>query len=108
MTYKEQNRVVEMPRISCENVDELASLYVDGDLDLSVCRRFEQHLAQCSSCRDTVSELEHLVATAASIEDAPIPSDVQSRLREALQHRVGYKSSSRTHQVQLRLITNRD
>ena len=106
MTYKEQNRVIELPRISCDNVDELANLYIDGELDAPIRRRFEQHLSQCSSCRDAVNELEHMVSVAATLEDSPIPADVQARLREALRRRVGY--SSRTHQVQLRLITNSD
>ncbi len=106
MTYKEQNRVIEMPRLTCDNIDELANLYVDGELELAVRMRFEQHLKQCSSCRDSVHELEHLVCAARTMEDDLIPGDVRSRLRDSLRKRVGY--DSRFNGRQLRLITSAD
>lgn len=90
-----------MTRLGCENIEELANLYVDGELDQVTRIRFEQHISSCDICREVVLELTHLLNAARSLEDKPMPEDVGHRLRENLRKRVGYDYTRSTPQLRL-------
>jgi anti-sigma factor RsiW len=73
--------------LSCSEVLDLLSAYLDGDLAARDREGVEEHLRGCDGCarfggefRSTVEALRgHLLAAA-----RPAPARVQARLREAL------------------------
>lgn len=52
------------------------SEYVDGELPTAERVALEAHLAGCGACRDTVAELERVVARAQALEDRPPTTDL--------------------------------
>jgi anti-sigma factor RsiW len=55
--------------MTCDEVVELVTAYLDGSLDPTTERRFMEHLARCAGCdrhlnqiRTTIAELGHLPA----------------------------------------------
>jgi predicted anti-sigma-YlaC factor YlaD len=46
--------------MSCDQFNEWAGAYLDGELTEADRRRFEQHLATCEDCRREVADLRNL------------------------------------------------
>ncbi|NOX63259.1 MAG: hypothetical protein GXP42_15140 [Chloroflexi bacterium] len=72
-------------RHSSENCVEVLSQlndYVDGELDLALCKDLEQHLAECDDCRVVLDTLEKTVLLVQQLHQAEpeLPKEVESRL----------------------------
>jgi len=60
--------------MQCKEVVKVLSMYVDGELDGSEARKFEQHIEQCCCCRNEVrlmQEAKRMVAGRYQCEIAP-------------------------------------
>lgn len=71
--------------ISCKNLWDSLSDYIDGELSDELCRRIEQHMAGCEHCRvvvDTTNKTILLYHEAA--HETQVPDDVRGRLVETL------------------------
>lgn len=98
---KEASKLFHLPRLNCDNVEELANLYIDGELHPALEDRFVKHLANCATCQATVLEVRELLRVARAVEDVPIPEDVSQRLRDNLRKRVGFDCNKSTPQLKL-------
>ena len=87
----EQISFLEAAKLDCAAVEELLDCYIDGEMIAQLKARFEEHLTECPTCADLIADCKHIVDVAKSLDDQPIPEDVGSRLRKALQERVGFK-----------------
>ena len=71
--------------ISCKNLWESVSDYIDGELSEELCQRIEQHMAGCEHCRvvfDTTTKTIRLYRDGAQTTE--VPDDVRGRLVETL------------------------
>jgi anti-sigma-K factor RskA len=67
-----------------QGIHELSAAYALDALDGDDQRRFEEHLAQCSDCRDDVASFQEAAAALAYEVDAPAPAGA---LRERILER---------------------
>jgi hypothetical protein len=68
----------------CEDLRELISLYIDGELSGDLLFEFEEHILSCENCKN---ELEDVKSVIASLNDAPeedLPSNFKDDLHEKL------------------------
>jgi len=70
----------------CKHLLSGLSDYVDGELEDSLCRELEQHIANCPDCKIVVDTTRMTVSLyhAASGQSEPMPDDVRQRLFDCL------------------------
>jgi len=71
--------------INCNNLCQVLSDYIDGELSDELCHRIEEHMAGCEHCRvvfDTTNKTILLCHDAA--RETELPTDVRERLVETL------------------------
>lgn len=68
----------------CINIVELVGDYVDGELSQPLHHQCQTHFNECGYCRRLLDEYCMTIALAAELRDAPPPSGVSARLRQAL------------------------
>jgi anti-sigma factor RsiW len=74
--------------VKCKTfISELAD-YFDEDLDPLLRAEVEAHLAKCKNCRIVVDTCKKTIQIYCNSEPAPIPADVSSRLKVALEKRL--------------------
>jgi predicted anti-sigma-YlaC factor YlaD len=74
--------------VKCKTfISELAD-YFDEDLDPLLRAEVEAHLAKCKNCRIVVDTCKKTIQIYCNSEPAPIPADVSSRLKMALEKRL--------------------
>lgn len=69
----------------CRHLLDSLSDYVDGELDESLCREIEAHMAGCENCRivvDTLAKTVELYHTTPAEKN--LPSEVRNRLYKRL------------------------
>jgi anti-sigma factor RsiW len=60
--------------VSCEKIEELLPLYVEGDLPAEERSRVDEHVASCARCRESLafySELETSLASLSGLRPSP-------------------------------------
>ncbi len=62
--------------MSCDELYERLTDYVDGTLQGDVCRDVEQHLAECHDCQHVRQDLEDLARLCRQSSAAPAMPDV--------------------------------
>jgi anti-sigma factor RsiW len=69
--------------LSCKEVTEIVTDYVEGRMSLSDRMRFHMHIGMCKHCRAYVRQMKATVAALGKVpDDAPMPDDVRDELRE--------------------------
>ena len=84
--------------MKCEEIKELLSEYVDGELSAADAASVEQHLAGCDACR---AELEALRQTAALVRSLP-RADAPEGLTRSVTESVGKQVAGRKRAAVLR------
>ena len=74
-------------RITCQELTELVSDFVDGALPAHETALFEQHLTFCDGCDWYVDQMRRTIATVGRIEPADVPPEVRDRLLDAFRDR---------------------
>jgi anti-sigma factor RsiW len=69
--------------ITCAEVVELVTDYLEGALDVRTRRRVEAHLATCEGCTAYVEQVRHTIAIAGRIEPERLPQGLREGLRDA-------------------------
>ncbi len=84
-------RILEKESIECEDIKELLCDYVDDDLPQALRARVSQHICNCPVCEEEESSYRNVIDLAKELreEETEISEDVQRRLREALNARLG-------------------
>lgn len=71
--------------MTCNEIKEMLSLYIDNMLEPDQAAVVENHLADCDSCRLEYQELKNIVYILGNIEELPLPEAFGPRLKQALQ-----------------------
>ena len=72
--------------LSCKEIVDLVTDYIDEDISDEVLAKFEQHLSECGYCNAYVKQM-HLTVTltkklAESDENKPVPDNLLNIFRE--------------------------
>lgn len=73
------------PEMPCRDLVEVVTLYLDGGLDDTDRRRFEEHLAECEDCEAYVEQIRETIAGArrSGSRAAPLPAALREDVRRA-------------------------
>jgi len=68
--------------LTCHQVVELVTAYLDDGLSPEDRERFEQHLASCSGCRNYLEQMRRTIETTGRVQLA-LPAELEETLLEA-------------------------
>jgi anti-sigma factor RsiW len=91
MSEQEQSPKHDDENQICIQVMDQLGEFVDGELDPANHRRFEMHINECAECAAFVAGYKDVISLAAELKEPerPLQVDVQNRLRQALNQRLG-------------------
>jgi anti-sigma factor RsiW len=69
--------------VTCQEVVELVSDYLDGKLEPDEASLFEQHVNFCDGCEWYLDQMRATVATVGRITEADVPPETRDRLLAA-------------------------
>ena len=69
--------------ITCQEVVELVTEYLEGALVGEAGARFEEHLNFCGSCAAYLQQLRTTIATVGRIEETDVPPELRDSLLAA-------------------------
>ena len=69
--------------LSCQELTELVTDYLEGRMSLGDRLRFRMHVAMCPPCREYLRQMELTVDTVGELCDSEIPGDVKDELMAA-------------------------
>jgi anti-sigma factor RsiW len=72
--------------VTCQEVVELVSGYLEGTLDPDEASLFEQHINFCDGCEWYLEQMRLTVATVGRIEEESVPPEARERLLDAFRH----------------------
>ena len=75
--------------LTCEQVEALASDFIDGQLSQADRLVIEHHLKKCQTCASLISDIKSIISLAQTLAESPIPEGVKYRLRRVLQEKLG-------------------
>jgi predicted anti-sigma-YlaC factor YlaD len=70
--------------MTCREMVEHLSDYIDGDLDAALRRVIDEHKGECPPCRAFVRTLALTVQTVRTLPREPLPAGLRRSLLEAL------------------------
>ena len=69
--------------LSCREIVELVTDYLEGDLDADVTTALETHLDLCPGCARYVEQIRETVATLGDVSSGNLSTEAQEGLLEA-------------------------
>ena len=66
--------------ITCRELTELVTDYLEGRLSIGQRLRFEMHLGLCSHCRAYLRQMKETIGSLRSLREDDIPEDMSQRL----------------------------
>lgn len=72
--------------MTCRQVVELMTDYLEGALSSADRARFEEHIAGCDGCRAYLAQLSTTRRVLSKLADEPIPPDLRAELLKAFQN----------------------
>jgi anti-sigma factor RsiW len=84
-----QLRILEKEAINCQDVEDLLGDFTDQELSCTLRGRVDSHIQRCARCQELSSSYQWVVNLAHELKPKPITQGVQSRLRSALNRRLG-------------------
>jgi RNA polymerase sigma-70 factor, ECF subfamily len=69
---------------TCPDVVDMLSRHAEGDIEDSVCREMEQHVAACPRCAARCESLERVLSLCRAAPVPGVPADVKRALQESL------------------------
>lgn len=88
-SFKEQLALLLKPELSCQEVQDLFSEFLDLELLSALRDKFEDHIICCPDCKVFARSYKAVIAIANDLGNAPMPDGVADRLRLALNERLG-------------------
>lgn len=76
--------------LSCAELVELVTEYVDGALDPCDRERFEQHLVVCDGCANHLEQMRSTIEVVGRLEEADVGDEMAAELLVAFR---GWKAS---------------
>ena len=71
--------------MSCRDLAELITDYLEGKLDLGDRLRFQVHLGLCVHCRAYLKQLEETAGALGEVQPEPPPPEVEAELLRRFQ-----------------------
>ena len=68
--------------LTCQQVVELVTAYLEGGLSPEDLQRFEQHLASCVGCRNYLEQMRRTIETTGRVQLA-LAAELEEKLLEA-------------------------
>ncbi|HEY9061591.1 MAG TPA: anti-sigma factor [Pseudobacteroides sp.] len=68
----------------CEDIRELISLYIDGELKGDLLSEFEEHIRSCETCRNELEDVNSVIAMLNDTPEEDLPSNFKDELHEKL------------------------
>jgi anti-sigma factor RsiW len=69
--------------LTCAEIVELVTEYLDGRLPVRETERFELHLVFCDGCQNYLAQMRGTIAATGRLRQEDVPSELQQRLLEA-------------------------
>ena len=69
--------------MTCQELVELVTEYLEGTLAPSERQRFEAHLGRCDGCTTYLEQMRHLIAALGRLTEESIPEQVKQNLLQA-------------------------
>ncbi|NTV91514.1 MAG: zf-HC2 domain-containing protein, partial [Clostridiales bacterium] len=69
---------------NCTEINELLSMYIDGQLGENEKKQFEEHIAGCEACKREYEEILSIVRLCEGIEEEELPPDFGQKLHARL------------------------
>ncbi|MFI5316963.1 MAG: anti-sigma factor family protein [Myxococcota bacterium] len=66
--------------MTCKELAELVTDYLDGALPVRERLAFDRHIALCPDCGRYLEQMRHAVTTLGRLPPEPIPPDVEAKL----------------------------
>lgn len=66
--------------ITCRELTELVTDYLEGRLSIGQRLRFEMHIGLCSHCRAYLRQMKQTIGSLGSLREDDIPGEVSQRL----------------------------
>ena len=79
--------------MNCKGVIREISDYIDGELDLLAKQELERHLEDCEDCKMVVDQTRLTVEIFCDSKPVELPTDVKSRLHDAVRRKLHEKSN---------------
>lgn len=70
------------PSLSCRDLVELVTDYLDGAMDPAMAASFEQHAGGCPPCLEHLEQMKLTVRAAGGVSDGAITPEARSALME--------------------------
>ena len=68
--------------MTCQELSEIVTDYLEGTMPLSDRVRFDLHLAVCPECRRFLEQMKQTIAALGRVPSEPIPPEVEAKLLE--------------------------
>lgn len=72
----------------CEEIDSLISGYIDGELDPEQRAKVDEHLAECSVCRDELARYRQMTEVADTMRFREPPEEVWTTYWQGVYNRI--------------------
>ncbi len=72
--------------LTCVELVELVSDYLEGDLSPGERARFDAHLAECDGCQAYVEQMRTVIALTGRLTQESIPPEGERALLDAFRH----------------------
>jgi anti-sigma factor RsiW len=69
--------------MTCQELVELVTAYLDNALSAQERRRFEEHVTNCRGCRVYIEQMRMTIRLTGAITEDEVPPDVRDELLEA-------------------------
>jgi anti-sigma factor RsiW len=69
--------------LSCAQIVELVTAYLEGALEADDRERFEEHLVFCDGCDHYLEQMRLTIEVTGRIEPGEVPPELEERLLEA-------------------------
>ena len=66
--------------LSCQQLTEVVTDYLEGKMSLGQRVRFQMHLGMCRHCRAYLQQMKLTIATLGSLPTEPLPEGVRTEL----------------------------
>ncbi|MFN3420388.1 MAG: anti-sigma factor family protein [Armatimonadota bacterium] len=73
--------------MKCEELLKALSDYIDGEIDLSICEEFEEHLKDCEPCKIVVDTVRKTILLYKGTEVYELPYELKERLHNLLREK---------------------
>jgi predicted anti-sigma-YlaC factor YlaD len=69
--------------MTCQELVELVTEYLEGAMEADSCARFEAHLARCRGCRAHLRQVRQTIRVAGRLTEDDLTPEIQRRLLDA-------------------------